>query len=127
MRTHDRYCIFCIPGPGDIILENQNGYARYDQHPVSAGHLLVIPKRHIGSLFEATPAELAGLWDLLEKAKQHLAERFSPDGYNIGVNDGAVAGQTIMHLHIHLIPRYAGDMDDPRGGVRGVIPGRQKY
>ncbi|MDD1724249.1 MAG: HIT family protein [Methanospirillum sp.] len=120
------HCIFCTPG-ADIILENLDAYARFDAHPVSPGHLLVIPKRHIGSLFEATPAELAGLWNLLEKAKQYLAERFNPNGYNIGVNDGTAAGQTIMHLHIHLIPRYTGDMDDPRGGVRGVIPGRQKY
>ncbi len=78
-------------------------------------------------MFEATEPELSALWDLIRIARSYLDEKFAPDGYNIGINDGTAAGQTVMHLHIHLIPRYAGDMNDPSGGVRGVIPGKQQY
>jgi len=120
-------CPFCNPGPDDSILENEHAYIRSDKYPVSPGHLLIIPRRHISSIFEATPGELSALWYLITRAKEILDERHSPDGYNIGINDRAPAGQTIMHLHIHLIPRYRGDMEDPRGGVRGVIPGMQRY
>ncbi|MFH0967955.1 MAG: HIT family protein [Methanobacteriota archaeon] len=120
-------CPFCTPGPDEIILENGSAYARFDKYPVSPGHLLIIPKRHIPSIFESTSEEINDLWDLVTMAKQVLDEKYSPDGYNTGINDGEFAGQTIMHLHIHLIPRYKGDMDDPRGGVRGVIPEKQKY
>lgn len=120
-------CIFCSPGPGEIILENELAYARFDKYPVSPGHLLIIPKRHILSVFDTTPGEMAALGDLLVIAKQHLDERFAPNGYNIGINDGESAGQTIMHLHIHLIPRYTGDMPNPGGGVRGVIPHKRQY
>ncbi|PWR72316.1 HIT family protein [Methanospirillum lacunae] len=120
-------CIFCTPGPEETILENHEVYARYDKNPVSPGHLLIIPKRHFKSVFEATETELSALWNLIRVAKSYLDETFNPDGYNIGINDGSAAGQTIMHLHIHLIPRYSGDMKDPRGGVRGVIPGKQQY
>jgi diadenosine tetraphosphate (Ap4A) HIT family hydrolase len=120
-------CIFCSPGPEETILENREAYARYDKYPVSPGHLLIIPKRHFRSVFEATETELSALWNLVRVAKSYLDEEYSPDGYNIGINDGSVAGQTIMHLHIHLIPRYSGDMKNPRGGVRGVIPGKQQY
>ena len=120
-------CPFCTPGPEDIVLGNGSAYERFDKYPVSPGHLLIIPKRHIPSIFESTSEEINDLWDLVTMAKQILDEKYSPDGYNIGINDGESAGQTIMHLHIHLIPRYKGDMDDPRGGVRGVIPGKQKY
>ena len=120
-------CIFCHPGPDDIILENGYAYARYDRYPVSPGHLLIIPKRHIASLFEADADEIVSLWELVSRGKEYLDAKYSPDGYNIGINDGQPAGQTIMHLHIHLIPRYVGDMEDPKGGVRGVIPGKQGY
>jgi len=120
-------CIFCAPEPEEIVLENRLAYARYDKHPVSPGHLLIIPKRHFRSVFEATEPEISALWDLIREARTCLDEDVAPDGYNIGINDGATAGQTIMHLHIHLIPRYKGDMIDPRGGVRGVIPGKQQY
>jgi diadenosine tetraphosphate (Ap4A) HIT family hydrolase len=120
-------CPFCSPVHGEIIQENDLAYTRYDKFPVSPGHLLIIPRRHIASVFDASPDELAALWALLSAAKSSLDIRFRPDGYNIGINDGAPAGQTIPHLHIHLIPRYSGDMSDPRGGVRGVIPQKQKY
>ncbi len=120
-------CPFCSPGHDEIIQENDLAYTRYDKFPVSPGHLLIIPRRHIATVFDASPDELAALWALLSAAKTSLDIRFRPDGYNIGINDGASAGQTIPHLHIHLIPRYSGDMSDPRGGVRGVIPQKQKY
>lgn len=120
-------CPFCNPGPDDIVLQNEAAYTQCDKYPVSPGHLLIIPKRHIPSIFEATSREIDDLWDLVFRAKEYLDQKYSPEGYNIGINDGESAGQTVMHLHIHLIPRYKGDMDDPRGGVRGVIPEKQKY
>ncbi len=120
-------CIFCRPRPEEVILENCKAYAKYDKYPVSQGHLLIIPKRHFRSVIEATEEELSALWNLLTMARSYLDEKFTPDGYNIGINDGTAAGQTVMHLHIHLIPRYVGDIPDPRGGVRGVIPDKQHY
>ncbi|MCK9278744.1 MAG: HIT family protein, partial [Methanoculleus sp.] len=102
-------------------------YARYDRYPVSPGHLLLIPFRHVAGPFDATDGEQAALLALVREAKAFLDERFHPDGYNVGVNVGTAAGQTVMHLHVHVIPRYAGDMADPRGGVRGVIPEKRKY
>ena len=91
------------------------------------GHLLVIPYRHIPGLFDATDEEQAALLALVREAKDLLDGRLHPDGYNIGVNVGTAAGQTVMHLHVHVIPRYAGDVEDPRGGVRGAIPERRGY
>jgi diadenosine tetraphosphate (Ap4A) HIT family hydrolase len=87
----------------------------------------VIPRRHIASFFEATDAERSAMMVALDAAKQALDREFSPGGYNIGINDGPAAGQTVPHLHIHLIPRYEGDCADPRGGVRWVMPGKAKY
>lgn len=118
-------CIFC--NQEEIILENELAWARYDKYPVSPGHLLIITKRHVADFFDITTDERKALNDLLEEAKKKLDREYSPDGYNIGVNCGAAAGQTIMHLHIHLIPRYQGDIDNPRGGVRGVIPDKRIY
>jgi len=120
-------CIFCTPETKEILLENKGAYAKFDLNPVSRGHILIIPKRHIGSIFDASSDEMVDLWNLLILARNYAEERFNPDGYNLGINDGPSAGQTIMHLHIHLIPRYSGDMPDPRGGVRGVIPHKQQY
>lgn len=98
-----------------------------DGYPVSPGHTLILPRRHIGSFFEIDPVEREALLILLDEAKRRLEKEFHPDGFNIGINDGAAAGQTVPHLHIHLIPRYAGDQPDPRGGVRWVIPEKAKY
>ena len=120
-------CPFCNPPPEDIVLANGLCYARYDRYPVSPGHLLLIPFRHVAGLFDATDAELAALLALVREAKTLLDEQYRPDGYNVGVNVGTAAGQTVMHLHVHLIPRYAGDVDDPRGGVRGAIPEKRVY
>ena len=118
-------CIFC--NQEEIVLENELAWARYDKYPVSPGHMLIITKRHVAEFFDTTIEERRALNDLLEECKKMLDREYSPDGYNIGVNCGAAAGQTIMHLHIHLIPRYQGDIDNPRGGVRGVIPDKRIY
>ena len=111
-------CPFCNPPPEEIVLANDLCYARYDRYPASPGHLLLIPFRHVADFFDA---ELAALLALLRDAKHLLDERFHPDGYNIGT----AAGQTVMHLHVHVIPRYAGDVADPPGGVRGGGPGEE--
>ena len=118
-------CIFC--NQEELILENELTWARYDKYPVSPGHLLIITKRHVADFFDTTIEERRALNDLLQEAKKMLEREYSLDGYNIGVNCGEAAGQTIMHLHIHLIPRYQGDIDNPRGGVRGVIPDKRIY
>lgn len=118
-------CPFCLPD--DILFENDLAYARADLYPVNPGHLLIIPKRHVADFFLTTGEEKAALQSLLDEAKHYLDEKYVPDGYNIGINVGEAAGQTIFHVHMHLIPRYRGDAENPRGGVRGVIPARQSY
>jgi len=120
-------CPFCNPAEDEIVLKNNLCYARYDKYPVSPGHLLLIPYRHIPTLFDATDDEQAALLALVREAKTLLDEHFHPDGYNIGVNVRAAAGQTVMHLHVHVIPRYTGDVEDPRGGVRGAVPEKRVY
>jgi diadenosine tetraphosphate (Ap4A) HIT family hydrolase len=121
----NKNCPFCdetrIEGTGEL------AFTKIDSFPVSKGHTLVIPKRHISSYFDCTKDEITELWALVDKTKKSIDKRFSPDGYNIGINVNVAAGQTVPHMHIHIIPRYFGDMDDPRGGVRGVIPEKQKY
>jgi diadenosine tetraphosphate (Ap4A) HIT family hydrolase len=118
-------CPFCkIQNP---ILENEKAYAIYDKNPVNQGHLLIITKRHLNSYFNTTYQEQKALDNLLRKGRNLLLEKFNPDGFNIGINEGEYAGQTIKHLHIHLIPRYKGDIEDPTGGVRGVIPEKRVY
>lgn len=121
-------CYFCeCLKNGDYFMENELAYARYDGFPVSKGHLEVIPKRHIETWWDATKEEREAIMALLDEAKKEVDEKYHPDGYNIGMNLGEAAGQSIMHLHVHLIPRYNGDVENPRGGVRGVIPGKQNY
>ena len=94
---------------------------------MTEGHLLVIPNRHVADYFSATAEERTALWAMVDEAKKLLDGRFKPDGYNVGINIGTTAGQTVMHCHIHLIPRRAGDSVNPRGGVRGVIAGKADY
>jgi diadenosine tetraphosphate (Ap4A) HIT family hydrolase len=120
-------CPFCTPSPDDVIIDHELAYALYDRYPVNPGHVLVIPWRHVAGWFEATDQEQQALLAVLDRVKDLLDERYHPDGYNIGINVGEAAGQTVMHLHIHVIPRYKGDVGDPRGGVRGVIPEKQGY
>ena len=109
------------------LFENELAYAKEDKFPVSQGHLLVIPKRHVSDWFSLTNEEQRAMLALLSRAKEYLDVRYRPDGYNIGINCGKAAGQTIFHVHMHLIPRYAGDTDNPRGGVRGVISEKKDY
>ncbi len=118
-------CPFCRDP--EIVMENELAYADYDSYPVNPGHCLIILRRHIAEYFEATAEEKAAIWALVDKMKPIIDEEFNPDGYNVGVNIGKSAGQSVPHVHIHMIPRYQGDMEDPRGGVRGVIPHKQKY
>ena len=118
-------CIFC--NPTDIIINGEYAYSRFDGFPVSEGHCLIIPKRHVNSIDELSDVELKDLYTVLHQTKILLIETYLPDGFNIGINEGEAAGQTVSHLHIHLIPRYEGDVVCPRGGVRGVIPDKKNY
>lgn len=120
-------CPFCALPSERIVGANDHALWIRDGFPISPGHSLVIPKRHIRSFFETTEEERQSLLLLLDEAKQAADTEFNPDGYNIGINDGPAAGQTVPHLHIHLIPRYTGDLEDPRGGVRWVIPEKADY
>ena len=121
-------CFFCkCLDEKNYELENEYAIARYDDFPVNKGHLEVITKRHIKDWWDTTPEEKLAIFELLDKAKEIVEYKYNPDGYNIGMNLGESAGQTVMHLHVHLIPRYVGDVANPRGGVRGVIPERKNY
>ena len=120
-------CPFCTLPDATILGANDLAIFFEDRFPVTPGHTLIIPRRHVAHYFEATPEEKQALWELVEVAKSRLDQSLAPGGYNIGINVGAVAGQTVMHLHVHVIPRYQGDMEDPRGGVRHVIPEKGKY
>ena len=121
-------CLFCeFLKNKKIAAENDLAFAIFDGFPVNPGHVLVIPKRHVANYFELTSAEVLAINGLLNKMKAEVEAKFHPDGYNIGVNVGADAGQSIFHVHVHLIPRYKGDVESPRGGVRGVIPSKRSY
>lgn len=121
-------CPFCKLDNREIIYENQFAVAFYDIYPVTDKHILIIPKRHIKTIFDANIQEVIDMWDLVKVVKAIALDKDETiTGYNIGVNCGEDAGQTVPHCHIHLIPRRKGDMEDPTGGVRGVIPEKQKY
>ncbi len=120
-------CAFCTLNTDRILGDNEYAVWILDAHPVSPGHSLVIPKRHVESLFETTAAEREAILSLLDRAQQHVCQQHSPAGYNIGINEGFAAGQTVLHLHVHLIPRFLGDTDRRRGGVRWVIPEKANY
>jgi diadenosine tetraphosphate (Ap4A) HIT family hydrolase len=120
-------CPFCALPDVRIVFRNSAAVAIRDSYPVTPGHTLLIPVRHVASFFDATPSERQAMLTLLDMAKLQLQAEFGPAGYNIGINDGEAAGQTVGHLHMHLIPRYPGDRSDPRGGVRWVIPDKADY
>ena len=121
-------CFFCKTiKDKEFELENDLAIARFDGYPVSKGHMIVITKRHIKKWWETTPEEKNAIFNLLDEAKKLIDSKYNPDGYNIGINIDEAAGQSIMHLHVHLIPRYIGDVPNPKGGVRGVIPDKQSY
>ena len=120
-------CIFCAPPAERIFFRSELVIALWDAFPVSPGHALLVPRRHVATIFEANRDERLALLEAVDAARAIIDERHRPDGYNIGINDGAAAGQTIFHLHVHLIPRYSGDVADPRGGVRYVVPDKANY
>lgn len=120
-------CPFCALPDSRIIKSNEVGVIIRDGFPISQGHTLIIPKQHVSSFFQINDPVRLGLLELINFAKAALDNEFKPDAYNIGINDGVSAGQTVPHLHIHLIPRYSGDSEDPRGGVRWVIPDKADY
>jgi diadenosine tetraphosphate (Ap4A) HIT family hydrolase len=107
----------------DVLLENALAYVRHDNNSLSRGHVLVIPKRHVASFFDMTAEEQSAVLVLLREIQASIQKQHAPDGYNIGVNVGKAGGQSRMHVHLHLIPRYAGDVPDPRGGIRCVLSG----
>jgi diadenosine tetraphosphate (Ap4A) HIT family hydrolase len=122
-------CLFCTRDNNRIaiILENDFCYAFFDDSPVSPGHALIVPKNHVESFFSLDSDQVKQMYSLLADTKNLIQDRYKPDGYNIGINDGEAAGRTIHHLHIHIIPRYKGDIKNPRGGVRHIIPGKGFY
>ena len=119
-------CIFCTPDR-EILAESAHGVAFFDSFPVSRGHALVVPRRHVATIFEMSGDEYADCFRLVLALKDLLAARYSPDGFNVGANCGEAAGQSVWHAHIHVIPRYKGDVPNPRGGIRGVVPGKAGY
>ena len=112
-------CQLCEPA--EVLIENSLAYARLDSNSLAAGHVIVVPRRHVADFFDMTAAEQAAVLELLNAAQRLVQAKYSPDGYNIGVNIGKAAGQSRMHVHVHLIPRYKGDVADPSGGVRCVL------
>lgn len=128
MRDPNNPCLFCDSKKSGIAHENDLAYASFDSYPVSDHHCLIIPKRHIKDYFDMTNHELIACNDLIQIVKNEiLSKDTNVKGFNIGTNAGKIAGQSIMHCHIHLIPRREGDVDNPQGGVRSVIPNKQHY
>ena len=120
-------CLFCYPKQKEILAETEYALLVTDTYPVSDGHCLVIPKRHMATYFECTEEENREFRELIIKAKEIIDEKYKPDAYNIGNNNGLYAGQSVYHLHIHIIPRYKGDVENPKGGVRWVVPKKSQY
>jgi diadenosine tetraphosphate (Ap4A) HIT family hydrolase len=121
-------CVFCnLDKEKELITETATAVAFLDSFPVNPGHTLIVPKRHVADYFELTIHEQRALWLVVNRCKALIQKRFNPDGFNVGINVGETAGQSIFHVHIHLIPRYKGDVENPRGGVRGVIAGKKDY
>jgi ATP adenylyltransferase len=128
MNNGETGCPFCTTiNAKDIIIEGKYTFAILDRYPVSKGHSLVISKRHCSNYFELNEDEQRETWELISKIRQKIQQEHTPDGFNIGMNISSVAGQTVPHSHIHIIPRYKGDMQDPRGGIRHCIEGKGYY
>ena len=120
-------CIFCNLGDERIIYECNHTIAFIDTYPASPGHTLVVPKRHIPTYFDASEDEILAIGKAVQICKEFLDNEFNPDAYNIGINNGEAAGQSIKHLHVHIIPRYKGDVEDPKGGVRWILKNKANY
>ncbi|MDD4847171.1 MAG: bifunctional class I SAM-dependent methyltransferase/HIT family protein [Bacteroidales bacterium] len=126
--AHNSDCPFCnLAKDKELLCETATAFAFFDGFPVSKGHTLIVPKRHVASYFDLSTHEQRALWLLTNRCKKILEKRHNPDGFNVGINVGESAGQSIFHVHIHIIPRYKGDVANPRGGVRCVIPNKQNY
>lgn len=124
----DDPCPLCAAAErANPLASNEHAVAFPDSYPVSPGHALVVSRRHVANIFELSDDEQRSLWALLPAVRTAIEQTYSPAGYNIGINAGVAAGQTIGHVHVHVIPRYSGDVDDPRGGVRWVLPARADY
>jgi diadenosine tetraphosphate (Ap4A) HIT family hydrolase len=124
MEASGMSCELCQPA--DVVAENALAYARHDSNSLARGHVIVVPKRHVAGFFDMTAEEQSAVLSLLVEAQKLLQSRHAPDGYNIGANVGKAAGQARRHVHVHLIPRYAGDVADPRGGIRCVLAARSR-
>lgn len=120
-------CPFCNPTAEHVWLEDEAGCVIWDGFPISKGHSLVVPRFHVSSLFDLEPEAQAALWKMVGEVRSRLDGDLQPDAFNIGLNDGVAAGQTVMHAHIHVVPRWKGDVADPRGGVRWIIPDKANY
>ena len=120
-------CIFCNIDKKEILFENELAIAFFDAMPVSKGHTLIIPKRHSENYFELTKEEISAMFELSKKVKEHLDNLYHPDGYNVGFNVNEAGGQSVMHTHMHVIPRYAGDVPHPRGGIRKIVKEKQPF
>ena len=128
IKRTDKNCPFCnLTSKIELISETATTVAFLDSFPVNNGHTLIISKRHTSNYFDLSIHEQRALWLMVNRCKTIIQKRFNPDGFNVGINVGETAGQSIFHVHVHLIPRYNGDVENPRGGVRGVIPNKQKY
>ena len=128
MKDPNNPCLFCNTEESSFTVQNELAYASYDTYPVSKYHCLIIPKRHIKDFFELTDEELVACNDLIRKVKDEVIKKDPKiDGFNLGTNIGRVSGQSILHCHFHLIPRRLGDVENPQGGVRSVIPNKQHY
>jgi diadenosine tetraphosphate (Ap4A) HIT family hydrolase len=123
----NQVCPFCNVDPRRVLHASAAAMALTDAYPVSPGHCLIVPRRHVASWFDASDEERAQMLALLDSARRSIQDTHQPAGFNIGINEGTTAGQTVPHLHIHLIPRYEGDVPDPRGGIRWVLPKRADY
>lgn len=127
-HSNPNACSFCAPEPTrELLTESATCYTLFDKYPVSPGHALVIPKKHIPNYFDLSLHTKTALWLMADRVKELLTERFHPDGFNLGMNVGAAAGQTVPHVHLHIIPRYQGDVENPKGGVRSIIPNKGDY
>lgn len=120
-------CPFCNLDRSRIVYETDLAYSIRDGYPISPGHTLILPKKHRASFFDLNTQEQNEIMDVIRLMRQKLIAEYHPDGFNLGINDGPAAGQTVMHLHIHLVPRFLGDCDDPRGGVRWIFPEKAAY
>ncbi len=125
--TDNTHCPFCRADEDSRFFNSELVKGVWDTYPLNPGHALLVPHRHIARWFDATTAEQTALAAAIEQAKTAIEEKYAPQGFNIGFNDRKAAGQSVPHLHVHVIPRYEGDVPDPRGGIRNIIPARAAY